>query len=253
MIETGARPARTGRRAGVTLIEVLIAVSLLSLLSVGILMAMRIGFNTMEKTDAHLVHNRRVTNARKIIENEIEGLIFTRAEWKPTPETSFQVPFADWQPQGMRFVTAYSLQDAWRGRPQVAEFQVIPGEKNRGVRLIVNETPYTGELQTGTRILSIDTDPKTGVQRTNYAPVTPGPQSFVLADQLAYCRFSYLQPLPEPPFQLWRPDWETPFMPQGVRIEMAPLDHAASELHVTTVTVAIAVNRRPSERYLDGQ
>jgi len=36
-------------RAGVTLIEVLIAVSLVSLLSVGILMALRVGMSAMER------------------------------------------------------------------------------------------------------------------------------------------------------------------------------------------------------------
>ena len=39
----------------------------------------------------------------------------------------------------MRFVTSYSLEDAWRGRPRIAAMQVIPGENNQGVRLIVNE------------------------------------------------------------------------------------------------------------------
>jgi prepilin-type N-terminal cleavage/methylation domain-containing protein len=241
------------KRAGVTLIEILIAVSLLSLLSVGILMAMRIGFNTMEKTDAHLVQNRRVSNARKIIENEIEGFMFTRAQWHPKPEVVFETPFVDWQPQSMRFVTAYSLQDAWRGRPQIAEFQVIPGEKNAGVRLIVNETPYTGPAQSGAEITSIEPDPETGLQKVNFTSVLAGAQSFVLADRLAYCRFFYLQPLPESPFQIWRPDWEQFQLPQGIRIEMAPLDHTASELHVTTVTVAMPVNRSFSVRYYDAQ
>ena len=49
----------------------------------------------------------------------------------------------------MRFVTSYSLQDAWRGRPQIAALQVIPGADGAGVRLIVNETPYTGPAQAG--------------------------------------------------------------------------------------------------------
>ncbi|HZL57821.1 MAG TPA: prepilin-type N-terminal cleavage/methylation domain-containing protein, partial [Bryobacteraceae bacterium] len=137
------------RTAGVTLIEILIAVSLLSLLSVGMLMAMRIGFNTMDKTDAHLVQNRRVANARKIIENEIAGFMLTRATWRPQPEVFQQVPFTQWEPRSMRFVTSYSLQDAWRGRPQIAALTVIPGDRNAGVRLIVNETPYTGPIQAG--------------------------------------------------------------------------------------------------------
>ena len=242
---------KMNQRSGVTLVEILIAVTLLSMLSVGILMAMRIGFNTMEKTDAHLVQNRRVANARKILENEIDGFILTRAEWHAGPENFQTVPFVQWEAQSMRFVTAYSLQDAWRGRPQIAEFQVIAGEKNTGVRLIVNETPYTGPLQTGQQVISLDQDPKTGLIKTHFASTMPGPQSFVLADRLAYCRFVYLEALPEPPFQLWRPDWQQVRLPLGIRIEMAPLTQSPSELHVSTVTVTLPVNRHPALDYRD--
>ena len=55
----------------------------------------------------------------------------------------------------MRFVTSYSLQDGWRGRPQIAALQVIPGE-TQGVRLIVNETPYTGPDQAGQNIAGVE-------------------------------------------------------------------------------------------------
>jgi prepilin-type N-terminal cleavage/methylation domain-containing protein len=239
-------------RAGVTLIEILIAVTLLSMLSVGMLMAMRIGFNTMEKTDAHLVQNRRVANARKIIENEIAGFVFTRAEWQPKPDQFVSMVFNQWEPQTMRFVTAYSLQDAWRGRPQIAVLQVIPGERNAGVRLIVNETPYTGARQAGAMITAVEQDAKTGVSMVRYAPAIAGTQSFVLADKLAYCRFRYLEPRPEPPLRLWRPDWALQRLPLGVRIEMAPLENTLSELHVTTVTMPLTVNRDWGF-YADGQ
>ena len=233
-------------QSGVTLIEILIAVSLLSLLSVGILMAMRIGFNTMEKTDAHLVQNRRVSNARKIVENEIAGFAFTRAEWRPKPELGQLVPFAQWEASSMRFVTAYSLQDAWRGRLQIAAFQVIPGDRGIGVRLIVNETPYTGPLQAGESVTGVD---EKGV---HFAQILPGPSSFVLADRLAYCRFTYLEPRFEPPFRQWRPDWIlTAKLPLGIRIEMAPLDRGPSELHVTTVTVPLPVSRDTGSFYSD--
>ena len=139
-------------RSGITLIEVLIAVSLLSLLALGALIAMRIGFNTMDKTDAHLEQNRRVANARKIIENEIAGFLYTTAEWRPQPLEIQVIPFQQWEGQSMRFVTSYSLQDAWRGRPQIAALQVIPGDEGQGVRLIVNEIPYTGAAQAGEQV-----------------------------------------------------------------------------------------------------
>src|SRR5580692_11573299 len=124
-------------RAGVTLIEILLAVTLLSLLTVGMLISMRVGFNTMEKVDSRLVSDRRVSYARRIVEDEISGYIYTTADFHPQPDSGTIVPFNQWEPQTMRFVTTYSLQDAWRGRPQIAAMQVIPGADGKGVRLIV--------------------------------------------------------------------------------------------------------------------
>jgi prepilin-type N-terminal cleavage/methylation domain-containing protein len=234
-------------RSGVTLIEILIAISLLSLLSVGMLISMRIGFNTMEKVDSRLVSDRRVSYARRIVEDEISGYMYTDAAFHPQPNTSATVPFNQWEPQTMRFVTAYSLQDAWRGRPQIAALQVIPGADGTGVRLIVNETPYTGPEQAGQTIASINPD-----STVNFTPVVAGAQSFVLADRLSFCRFSYLQPLPAAPFQIWRPDWvRRQLLPLGVRIEMAPLDTSPADLHVSTVTVALHVNIIPGTIYAD--
>jgi prepilin-type N-terminal cleavage/methylation domain-containing protein len=238
-------------KSGVTLIEILIAISLLSLLSAGILVAMRLGLNTMDKTDARLVANRRVANARKIIENEIAGFTVTTADYVPQPTVIQQAPFFQGEAASMRFVTSYSLQDAWRGRPRIAALQVIPGENNEGVRLIVDETPYTGPLQAGRMITFIAPDLVTGLPVMRFAPITAGPGSFVLADRLAFCRFTYLQPLPMPPFQVWRPDWQPPRLPLGIRIEMAPLDAQANGLQVTTVTAPLNVTRNPGTRYVD--
>src|SRR6185312_11992589 len=169
-------PSSLSRRSGVTLIEMLLAVSLLSLLSVGMLISMRVGFNTMDKVDSRLVSNRRVAYARRIVEDEISGYTETYAIWHPRPDTGMMTTFNQWEPQTMRFVSSYSLQDAWRGRPQIVALQVIPGADGRGVRLIVNETPYTGPEQAGQMITSIDPD-----STVNFAPVVAGSQSFVLA------------------------------------------------------------------------
>jgi prepilin-type N-terminal cleavage/methylation domain-containing protein len=240
---------------GVTLIEILIAVSLLSLLSVGMLTAMRLGFSTMDKTDTRLVQNRRVSNTRGIIENEVEGFIYSLANYRPAPGQVRGISFLQAEAQSMRFVTSYSLDEGWRGRPRIAEMQVIPGEKNVGVRLIVNETPYTGPDQTGEEILGMEQNPL-GPPIIHFAPILPGAQSFVLADRLAFCRFSWLEPLRDFPFRRWRPDWVQPgLLPLAVRIEMAPLasyiDATPTDLHIGTVTVPFNVNRTPGTDYDD--
>ena len=95
------------------------------------------------------------------------------------------VPFLEAEPQSMRFVTSYSLEDAWRGRPQIAAMQVIPGEKNEGVRLIVNETPYTGPEQAGQHVILDRTGRRRAARSSASRRFVPGPQSFVLADRLA--------------------------------------------------------------------
>ncbi|HWE48241.1 MAG TPA: prepilin-type N-terminal cleavage/methylation domain-containing protein [Bryobacteraceae bacterium] len=239
-------------QSGVTLIEILIAVTLLSLLTVGILVAMHLGLSTMEKTDARLVRNRRVVNARKIIESEIDGFTYSTAAFRPAPEMVRIVPFLQTEAQSMRFVSSYSLEDAWRGKLQMVALQVLPGEHNQGVRLILNETPYTGPLAAGQSILGIEQDLLTHASVTRFAPIEAGPQSFVLADHLKFCRFEYLEPRPQPPFQIWRPDWVLPqTLPLGIRIEMAPLDASATDLHVTNVTVPLNVNLTPGTFYAD--
>jgi prepilin-type N-terminal cleavage/methylation domain-containing protein len=238
-------------RAGVTLIEILIAVSLLSLLSVGMLVAMRLGFNTMDKTDAKLVRNRRVANSRQIIESEITGFTASMAYYHPKPLETSAIPFLQAEEKTMRFLTSYSIDEGWRGRPQIAVMQVIPGENGEGVRLIVNETPYTGPEQAGLNVVGIEQNP-TGPPIIHYAAVEAGAQSFVLADRLAYCRFWYLEKRALPPFQGWGPGWTfSQILPLAVRIEMAPLDPKPTDLHVSTITVPFNVNLIPGVPYAD--
>jgi prepilin-type N-terminal cleavage/methylation domain-containing protein len=236
---------RKKSQSGVTLIEVLIAVSLLSLLSVGVLTAMQLGLRTMDKTDARMVRNRRVTSARGIIENEISGFVSTMAVLPPPDNRA--APFFQAEPQSMRFVSSFSLEDAWRGRLQIAALQVVPGENNEGMRLIVNEVPYTGRAQAGQFVTGFGHD-EAGHVITRFAPIAAGPQSFVVADRLRYCRFLYLEKLTVPPFEIWRTDWvRTDGFPAGVRIEMASLDSSPADLHASNVTVPLKVTVGPGD------
>ncbi|MDE3197787.1 MAG: hypothetical protein KGN84_15670, partial [Acidobacteriota bacterium] len=135
-----------------------------------------------------------------------------------------------------------------RGRPQIVELAVIAGQDNKGVRLIVNETPYTGQAQAGQLVTGIDNG------SIVFAPIVTGPNSFVLADRLSYCRFSYLVPSAQPPFHFWSPAWPRgDVLPSAIRLEMEPLDHTPSELHMTTVTVPMNVTRLPFIVYTDAQ
>jgi hypothetical protein len=247
------KPAPPGQ-AGITLIEVVIAISLLSLLSVGMLATIRMGFDALHKTNSRLMANRRVAGAQRVIEQELAGFMPVKAICSggqggpPTPFAFFQG-----QPQSMRLVSTYSLQEAWRGRPRILELQVVAGDEGRGVRLIVNEIPYTGPQSAGQFCLGMGTDPVSGLPAPQFGPIQASPQSFVLADKLAWCRFSYLEPAKPPDVDHWRVDWVMPRWPAGLRVEMAPLEDNPARLRPLTITTIIPINRLTNYVYADQQ
>ena len=231
------------RQSGLTLIEVLIAISLLALLSVGILTAMRIGLSATVKVNTKLMQNRRVAGTQKVLEQQIAGFMPVIALMNGSPQT--RLAFFQGEAQSMRFISSYSLQAASRGVPQILEFQVIPGEQGAGVRLVVNEWPYTGPLSAGIFCLGRVPDPTRGVTVPRFRPIQPGPNSFVLADRLAYCRFAYLEPKPKPVSEEWNANWIYERWPLGIRMEMASLDENPTGLHMVTVTAPLHVNHQP--------
>jgi prepilin-type N-terminal cleavage/methylation domain-containing protein len=239
-------------RAGVTLLELLIAVSLLSLLSAGVLMALRVGINAMGKANTRLMDNRRMSGVQRILEGQLAGFIPVVAECMPGGDRPpVEMPFFGGEQQSMRFVSAYSLGEAWRGYARILEFQVIPGENNTGVRLVVNEHLYTGARGAGQFCLGPMYDAALGLQVPRFRPIEVGPRSFVLADRLAFCRFSYREIAPPPVGERWVQRWIAPVWPTAVRIEMAPLSLDASRLQPLTITAPVRITRDPRMLYAD--
>jgi len=233
------------RKAGFTLMELLIAMSLLGLLSVGIVLALRIGLSAMNKADSRLMSNRRVTGVERVIEQEIAGIMPVAADCQSSGEGGpAHIMFFQGEPAAMRLVSSYSLQEASRGLPMILEYLVIPGENNLGVRLIVNEHVYTGPRGAGQFCAGNRPTPL-------FLPIQTGPTSFVLADKLAYCRFSFreLRLPPAPP--RWIPLWtEQRYLPNAIRVEMAPLNPNPGALEPVTLTLPVHVTRLPLEDYV---
>jgi general secretion pathway protein J len=226
---------RRRRNAGLTLLEVVVAVSLLSLLMAGVMTALRLGLNALSKTNTRLMANRRVAGAQQILQEQLEGFMPVIALYGGSPDAAptTKAVFFQGEPQSMRFVSTFSLQEAARGRPRVLEFQVIPGENGQGVRLVVNEHLYSGPESAGFFMLG----------PTTFRPIAIGPSSFVLADRLASCRFTYQR---TPPGEMeWVPLWTEPKWPAAIRIEMGPLDQEIARLRPVSVVAQIHVTRIP--------
>ena len=238
--------------AGVTLIEVLVAVTLLSLLSLGMVMALNIGLAAYSKTEEKLMDNRRVVGAQRILESELEGLVpaFVMCGAGQGGSGTRAVLFQG-AADGLWMVSTFSLQEGWRGKPQILTLFVIPGDEG-GVRLVVNERPYTGPVGAAQYCTGTVGLPNTISRLAIMLPVQASPQTFVLADKLAYCRFSYYTPAPgmyDPPG--WQPTWASKGWPLAVRIEMAPQGADPSRLQPITVTAPLHIHRDAEKVYTD--
>lgn len=239
------------RQRGMTLIEVLIAVTLVSLLSVGMLFAIRAGLSAMDASQRRFAANRRALTAQQVLAQQVAGFLPVRARCgaSPVSEGGALQPFFQGTPAVARFVTRFSLDGASRGWPQMVELFVIPGEDGRGVRLVVNETPYTGPSGAGFFCLPPGPDPLTGAVAVRFPAPQAGPRSFVLADKLAWCRFVYLMAIDQE-LERWVPVWVRPdYWPRAIRVEMAPLDTDPVRIPPMTFTGMIRPNRMVEEPY----
>jgi general secretion pathway protein J len=226
------------KKAGLTLIEVLVAVSLLSLLSVGILMALRVGAGAWERANSALMLDRRIAAANRIFHAELEGIFPAWAEFQdPTTQAPVSFLLFQGQPESMRFVTSYSLDGGPRAGLRLVELQVTATA--RGRRVLLNEETYSSP-RVGGRIVSglARGGPSPGL-RILFAPIVPQPSSLIIADELESCSFSYLldrEPM-EP--QKWISAWEEPyFLPAAVSIQISARQDSG-RLRPVSVTVPI--------------
>jgi hypothetical protein len=192
-------------------------------------MAMRSGFLTFSKTGDRLRANRRQLNIEKILGSEISGVM---------PVVGACGSFFNGNPAALRFVSSYSIAEGSRGLPRIVELLAAPSPSG-GYRLLVNEYLYSGPLSTAPFC-------------ANGPMVTPA--TFVAADGLAFCRFSYRVGVVDTVVPGdWIPAWDLPNLPGAVRIDMAPLHTGPGELATMPVTVPIRITKAVLAPYDDSQ
>jgi prepilin-type N-terminal cleavage/methylation domain-containing protein len=229
------------KNRGFTLIELVIAMTLVAAISVGMLMTMRTSLLTLDKIDSRLQSNRRVMSVEQILSRELGGVMPVTGDCSNSSGGVTQhVPIFNGTDQTLLLASSYSLAEGARGYPRLLALQVVPSDLG-GVRLIVTETLYTGPASTAQFCLN-------GAA----APGPPLPQSFVLADRLAFCRISYQEYLPQTPnLEKWQAIWNKPELPSAVHVEMAPLIADPATLPLVSVTVPIHVTREVLSPYAD--
>lgn len=218
--------SRRRSQAGVTLLELLMAVTLFALLTVSSGMVLRVAFTSMNVIEKKVDLNRRINGSQRALDQMLRGMMAVQG-------TCGGVPIAFQGAESvMRFVSSYSLNEGSRGRPQIVELISQQKTDGSGLRLVVNEYPYLG---------------RNSLQLVCSQPPQVRPSSFILADQLSICRFFFKALDPGSGSETWMANWMIPAWPRGVRIEMQPRKLGDNQLQASTLSIPILVRRAQIE------
>ncbi len=248
------RITKGSSQKGVTLIELIIAISLVAMLSGGLLTSMRTTLGTSQRIEQRLTANRRTMNVQQIISSQmsaampVSGLCISSDSTKPNAV----VPFFYGTATSARFVTSYSIAEGARGVPQIVEYQArpLPNVANGRMQLALAEHPYTGTGSTAA--YCNDLQPR---------PVELTANALVLVDDLAACHFSYHLPYDTYVYKEtpWVAAWDGRLtsLPAGMKIDLVAADPALVRLSLFSITpfsitAPMRADRNVMAQYSDG-
>jgi prepilin-type N-terminal cleavage/methylation domain-containing protein len=252
MSHLSRKVTRRSSSRGVTLIELLVVITLISIVTIGLLSTLQMGVNGMERVKEKFDANRRALSAQQILESQIGGVMAAEVKCSQQAGGEGTLPalyFAGSSSE-MRMVSAYSIQHAHRGPAMALDFKVIPGESG-GVRLIVNERPYAGAKSLRDSCVGLVADPQFMSSSAQFRPIEIGSWSFVLADKLAACRFVFLRRNPFTQKEEWLERWGGDQLPAAIRVEMLPLNPLPGRVPLLTVTMPVRVTKSVGILYKD--
>jgi prepilin-type N-terminal cleavage/methylation domain-containing protein len=229
------------RQSGFTLIEMLIAITLVAGISAGLLTTMRNATLTMEHLQTRLQDNRRALGIQDVIRRQIGGAMPVKGMCGSGEQMGMREIFRG-DSKSMLLVTNESMTEGSRGRPRIVLYQVRDNLDGT-VRLEVTEQPFSSPFS-ATPYCGID--PAIILTPTSSAP------PFVLLDKLARCRFIYRELNQETLFgREVLNAWKQPLLPYAVRIELEPAANSDVRMPIGSITVPLMVAKEPGAEYYD--
>jgi len=219
---------------GVTLVELMISITLVAAISTGMLMSMRTSLSALARTQGRLEENRRTMGMQQTILRQIGGVMPVTGACVPGQRAAAFVGSSG----SLRLVTSYSMNEGARGYPRIVEY-LVQQEPRGTFQLLMREHLYAGPDS-----LSVVCAGPVGAAQ--------GAEVAVMAEHLAFARFSYLELIPEALDQgRWMSEWSKPSLPAAVRIDLAPAEANSSRLPVVSLNIPIHVTREVLFGYTD--
>ena len=179
--------ARWKIQDGFTLLELLVSMTIVSLLATTILFGWRIAAGAWGRANQLVEDQRRVVAIHQVLATQM-------AEMTPvTPSSRFESTgvFFQGEPRTARFLSRYSLANRSRSGLYRIEYQIADGSD--GVhQLLVNEVPASNSNDIASLLTGTEQRPEGMLLR--FSPFERSSQTRVLLDDLTEAHFEYYRP-----------------------------------------------------------
>jgi prepilin-type N-terminal cleavage/methylation domain-containing protein len=224
---------RGWEEAGVTLLELLVSVTIVSLLATTALFAWRAGVSGWEKASVRLEHDRTVLAVHELLTEQIASM----TPYVAPMERGGRVMFFQGEADTARFVSRHSLTHRAASGLYLVEYHVTEQE-NATRQLLIQEEPLWGPGELTARVIGIDTE--SGVMRVRFQPFERGPEAAVLLEGLRECRFEYYERGTPASPGTWTSEWSgnPNEVPSAMRIHAIAAEDSG-DLKPVTITAKV--------------
>jgi prepilin-type N-terminal cleavage/methylation domain-containing protein len=232
--------------SGFTLLELLISMTIVSLLATTVLFGWRIAASAWEKASTHLERARTVTETSHLLEEQMAFMVSYQVR---TPAGSTEL-FFQGEPQTARFLSRYSLAGRSSSGLYRVEYQIADGPAATK-QLWMNEFPVRSREELAP--LFQGPDPASASRTMRFVPVERGPQTRLLLEGLTGCRFEYYKPAVATQPGAWMDHWPDRAMaanaelPRAMAIQIVVTGESAD---LKPVSIVAGIQNFSSERRL---
>jgi prepilin-type N-terminal cleavage/methylation domain-containing protein len=216
-------------QSGITLIELLVVVTLLGMVSLGLLFAMRVGVGAWQRANARMTTDRKVTAAGDLITSQLGSVRAKYVVWG-NRDQSLRFIYFEGRSDRLRFLSDDSVMSRTRGGLWLAEYWFEHNARNE-CRLQYNEFPVRTDADLAPTIAGAIAE--AGSPRIQFRPTVAGPATRMLYAGLHDCAFEYLiEPLDGKPVY-WGKEWpsDQQKLPRAVAVRFsAKEDHGIAPI-----------------------